>query len=326
MDVIELHFDLSDLSRIRFTTDPVWETAASLNALVRPQQHLLHERLQDLVPRNPSFDLAHLRLLGGHDEWVPDLLGPPPLARPADPLTAFEALLESDLRVAETDLDKLRELCPGAVPQMTPEQYLEVTVTALSGYWRAVLQPIWGRIEAILDGDIAHHRAVVAAGGLAEALPGLHEALSFTGECLSVDLRHHEVSVPATGHGIWLVPSVFRWPWVAVDARAESRVISYAARGAGRLWEVPSAEREAELANLLGRSRASILEALDLPATTTALASRLLLSPSTVSEHLSVMCGTGLLHSWREGRRVLYARTDLADLLLQGEPTVRRFG
>jgi len=62
----------------------------------------------------------------------------------------------------------------------------------------------------------------------------------------------------------------------------------------------------------LGRSRSEILAALDLPCCTTDLAARLAQSPSSVSQHLSVLRRNGLVRSCRVGRRVLYLRTDLA--------------
>jgi DNA-binding transcriptional ArsR family regulator len=50
--------------------------------------------------------------------------------------------------------------------------------------------------------------------------------------------------------------------------------------------------------------------------TTTELAHVLGQSPSTVSGHLAVLHGTGLLTNWRSGRAVFYQRTALAKLVL----------
>jgi DNA-binding transcriptional ArsR family regulator len=59
-----------------------------------------------------------------------------------------------------------------------------------------------------------------------------------------------------------------------------------------------------------------------VPRTTTWLADTLDLAPATVSGHLSVMSASGLLHSRKSGRQVLYARTRVADVLLHGEAAV----
>ena len=80
------------------------------------------------------------------------------------------------------------------------------------------------------------------------------------------------------------------------------------------------------LVELLGRSRASILHLLDVGRTTADLARDLGLSPSTVSWHLSVMTASGLLVARRDGRRVLYARTVVGDLLAQGHSALAQIG
>jgi DNA-binding transcriptional ArsR family regulator len=115
---------------------------------------------------------------------------------------------------------------------------------------------------------------------------------------------------------VWFVPSVFRWPWVAVDPQGPAPVISYAAHGAGRVWESGDNPCGSRLSALLGRSRAAILQQLDIPRSTTGLAARLQLAPGTVSDHLSVLSSSGLLTARRDGRRVLYSRTGLGAALL----------
>lgn len=140
-----------------------------------------------------------------------------------------------------------------------------------------------------------------------------------------VNKPRRDLEVTAAGLGIWFVPSVFRWPWLCVNHDSPEPVISYAARGSALVWERPSRER-LSLVGLIGGSRASILELLDVPRTTTWLARRLGLAPGTVSAHLSVMAASGLLQSRRSGREVLYSRTNVADLLLDGDSSLRRLG
>ena len=135
------------------------------------------------------------------------------------------------------------------------------------------------------------------------------------------------LSLKSAGQGLWFMPSVFRWPWVAVDTRETvANVVSYGARGSGRVWQQPGREQPAGLPDLVGRSRASILECLDVPRSTTSLAKLFGLSISTVSEHLSVMAASGLLQSRRDGQCVLYWRTLVGDLLVDGEGAAARLG
>ena len=55
-----------------------------------------------------------------------------------------------------------------------------------------------------------------------------------------------------------------------------------------------------------------------LPATTTALARRLGVTPSAVSQHLAVLYRGGLADRWRSGRTVLYQTSELGLALLAG--------
>ncbi|MGW0195356.1 ArsR/SmtB family transcription factor, partial [Nonomuraea sp. NPDC003201] len=69
------------------------------------------------------------------------------------------------------------------------------------------------------------------------------------------------------------------------------------------------------LAALIGRSRAQILLALAEPATTSALAARMALTPGAVSQHLGVLSGGGLTVGMRVGKQVVYRRTPTGDTL-----------
>ncbi|MCX4582918.1 winged helix-turn-helix domain-containing protein [Streptomyces sp. NBC_01481] len=66
----------------------------------------------------------------------------------------------------------------------------------------------------------------------------------------------------------------------------------------------------AELARLVGPTRADLLTALARPASTSELAARHFLSPATVSYHLGVLRRSGLVSPIRDGRYVLYRRTE----------------
>lgn len=316
---IEIRLGIPDLAKVRFTTDVVWETAASLNALAFPREHLVHTRLQRRMPAHPHFDLDHLTTLTSNRFWVPDILCPSPVPASSHeaPESRLMCLRETPTAVATRDLQALRQLQPQtAAARMQPRQYIEATAKAMLGYWRDVLEPLWDRVEAVVSADIAHHRARLASDGLAATLPTIQDELSLVGDIVRVDMPRN-AQVAAAGHGIWLLPSVFRWPWLAIDLRDQMPVISYAARGAGRVWEEPN-RSHLELADLIGRSRTSILELLDIERTTTSLAEALDLAPSTISWHLSVMVAAGLLEHRRDGRRVQYTRTMVGDLLLTG--------
>jgi DNA-binding transcriptional ArsR family regulator len=115
------------------------------------------------------------------------------------------------------------------------------------------------------------------------------------------------------------MPSVFSWPNVVSGFEPPWQpTLVYPARGIGGLWAEPSDRTPEALVRILGRGRAAVLTALDDPATTTALAHRLGLAPSSVSAHLSALRDAGLLVSRRYGHQVLYERTPLGIALASG--------
>jgi DNA-binding transcriptional ArsR family regulator len=318
--MISIEVGVADLAKVRFTTDAVWETTASLGVLVHPRKHAIHARLRERLPRHPRFDLGLLLELIGPTQWIPDLLGPQPVAKPPSPLEQLDGLRSTDPAVVASDLELYRELAPGGrIARMSAEELLERTTINLTAYWRQVLEPLWERIDAIVGADIARLATVIAADGLGGAIGRVHDEVSYEDEAIRVDLRSTELTVPGKGYGVWLVPSVFRWPWVAVDPQGQAPVISYAAHGAGLVWEAGENVGGSRLSALLGKSRAAILQQLDIPRSTTGLAARLRLAPGTVSDHLSVLSSSGLLTARRDGRRVLYSRTGLGSALMAEE-------
>ena len=308
-----------DVASVRFSPNAVWEAFSSIRAITQPQHHLLHSRLAKLLPARPQFELALLLELAEPCKWVPDIFGPVPTGTIHDPIGQYDALCETDPEVLAGDLAFVREAAPeSAAAAMGPDEYVDRVTAALKGYHQAVLAPLWDRVVAITEADIAHRHATVVANGIGVAIDELHEKLSYAGAQIRVDMTEHDIAVEANGAGVWFVPSVFLWPWVSVEYETAQPVISYAARGSGLVWERPRDSR-ASLSSLIGRSRAAILEHLVVPRTTTWLARSLHLAPGTVSQHLAVMSASGLLDSRKSGREVLYTRTPVAEQLLHFE-------
>lgn len=273
----------ADLLRVRFAADPVWETVAAFCALRAGRGYPPHARLRERVGLVDRRDLELLSLLTVHPVWLPRVLTPAPTGRCQDP----------GARLAE-------------VPRVG---------RALLGFWSAVLEPVWERVEAIVAADVAERGTALARGGAAAVLGGLHPDVALHGESLQIKLPGSEHAIRPSGAGIWLVPSVFRWPGVAMS-RSGPLVLSYPAAGSALVWAPEPARPGEPMVALVGRSRATILAQLDVPRSTTSLATRLELSAGTVSEHLAVLTQAGLLTARRDGRRVLYAQTPLGARLL----------
>ncbi|MFJ3925776.1 DUF5937 family protein [Streptomyces sp. NPDC090022] len=321
-------FTPADLLRCRFAISPLWETQEAVRTLLRPHRQAYHlPWLRRIRAAADQLDLSPLWLLMPRSGHSPDLLSPPPLG----PTTAFEDELDrvraTDPALAREDLRKALASTPGALDTPTGRRFLadparavETIADLMARAWYGLIEPHWPRLRALLEADILFHSRRLADGGLEELFDGLHPDVRWHGptNTLTLDRRsHHDRELG--GQGLLLMPSAFIWPNVAggFDPPWQPTVV-YPARGIGALWSRTAERTPDALARLLGRARADVLCALHEPASTTALAHRLRLAPSTVSAHLKALHGAGLLQPHRRGHQVLYERTPLGIALAAG--------
>jgi DNA-binding transcriptional ArsR family regulator len=185
-------------------------------------------------------------------------------------------------------------------------------------YWARALEPVWPRLRAFLDADIAYRARRLASGGPEALFADLSIEVTWQRPHLRVPVPLHEATVNLGGRGLLLMPSAFAAQRPAViDRPPWQPTLVYPARGIATLWEQAAPVSDG-LARLLGSSRAVMLSELAAPRSTTDLAERLSLSPATTSHHLMALRDAGLVVGRREGRAVLYARTSLGDALASG--------
>ncbi|MEV5545877.1 DUF5937 family protein [Streptomyces sp. NPDC052309] len=234
------------------------------------------------------------------------------------------------VRAADPDsvrADAVRSLSatPGALDAARERAWLghpDRMIRDLSGLleqvWHYLVEPDWPRLHALLEADIAFRSRRLAEHGLGELLPEISAGCAWHAGTLTVAARaEHERHLH--GQGLVLMPSVFVWPQVIGTFEPPRQpTLAYPARGIVHLWSEPAERTPDTLVRLLGRGRAAVLAALDTPASTTSLARRLELAPSSVSSHLTVLREAGLLTSRRYGRHVVYERTSLGGALATG--------
>ncbi|MER6504588.1 DUF5937 family protein [Streptomyces sp. NPDC001455] len=316
----QLHLDESDLLRCRFALSPLGETQAAVRVLAQPYRHGYHLPWLRLIREAAAgLDLEPLWLLMPRSGHCPDFFSPPP----ADPVPSFEEEIAGvrslDPQLVRQDLELTLAGRPEALRSPTaqalladPAQALRVLADLLERAWRVLVEPHWPRLRALLEADIAYHSRRLAAVGFERLLGELSPQLSWSESTLTIvgiQGRHSRV---LGGQGLVLIPSVFSWPDAVSGFEPPWQpAIFYPARGIGGLWTRSADRTPQALARLLGRGRAEVLCALDEPAGTSALAHRLGLALSSVSEHLSVLRAAGLLTSRRYGHQVLYERTPL---------------
>jgi DNA-binding transcriptional ArsR family regulator len=331
--VIHLRFGAEDLGRIRFASSPLWEAVMSLRALTSPGTGLrLHEPWRRHVEgRLAGVDLELLTALVRPAGYIPDFLVPSPRRRSA----AFASALTQVAAADPTEVAaQLRHLAGHPVAQRgagraervrllhgladAPGEGLVRIVRELDRYWSIAVAPFWPRISALLRADVAHRLEALADGGANQLFATLHPSVSFDRDTLHV-VKYYEGHATLDGRGLLLVPCAFAWPDVIVlTAQPSTPTVSYSPRGLGRLWEQHPTPHGAALAEVIGRTRAALLAQLDLPMSTTQIATQLSLAAPTVNVHLHALRAAGILAARREGRHVLFSRTALGDHLLAG--------
>ncbi|MFD0278252.1 ArsR/SmtB family transcription factor [Kitasatospora sp. NPDC127111] len=321
-----LTFSASDVALTRFAVSPMQEVVTGLRALAHTPVPALHRRWADRVrPRLAAagLDRGPLATMVPPTGHLPDFLNPAP-AGPAPALAEeLAAITATDAAQVRADLDLLAAERGGRLPApleplyRDPPAHLALLATEIETYWQVALAPYWDRIRALLEADVFHRTRQAAEHGTARVLDDLHETVRWDGRSLRLEHRHCAVDRLNAGGGLLLLPSAFAWPRVLTRVLPpDPPQLVYPARGLATLWEPrPGADTEA-LAAVVGKTRARLLAELDSPASTTELAGRTGLSAAAVSQHLTALRAAGLTTAHRAGHAVLYARTTVADLLL----------
>ena len=321
-----LYFGEGDFLRCRFAVSPLWETQGVVRTLKRPERHGYHAAwLRRTGAAVDGLDLGPLWLLMPRTGHCPDWLYPPPIGPSATFEQEIAAVRAADPAEAREDTARSLADTPGALESARgrawlrdPARMIEELADAMEAVWHTLVAPDWPRLRALLEADIAFHSRRLAEVGLGVLLPEISRHCGWDAETLTVAFRgEHERHLG--GQGLVLLPSVFIWPNVVSTFEPPWQpTLAYPARGIGALWTEPADHTPDALLRLLGRGRAAVLAALDEPASTTALAHRLRLAPSSVSAHLTVLRDAGLLTARRYGHQVLYERTPLGIALTSG--------
>ncbi|MPZ94637.1 MAG: ArsR family transcriptional regulator [Propionibacteriales bacterium] len=318
--MISLRMSVDGLGRTRFACSPLAEVACSLHMLSTRRLQPLHrgwlpsaraalrqvdtELLAAVVP--PHHHLADFLFVGAHD----------PSTTIEQQLGLLTTLPTEELRRDLTTVWGDKPI-PAVLERLLADgpAGAERLADTLLEYWSLAIEPHWRRIRSVLDDDVAYRAGRLTSLGVSGLLSDLHPEVSIDGDILHIDKPQHTAEADLGGEGLLLVPSVFVWPHLLVsEATSNHAGLTYAARAVGTLWEQDAQEDTDEdtLGALLGRSRAAIVRRLELPLSTTELATELHQSAPAVSQHLSVLKRAGLVSSWRSGRSVLYQRTPLA--------------
>lgn len=188
---------------------------------------------------------------------------------------------------------------------------------AYDSYWRRAMAPVWPAVRDVFDAEVLRRGRMMAMAGADGLFGGLDNRLCWQRPELKLDLPH-ALEIDARDRELILIPLVFVVGRMFVTGDERAVYLGYHARGAARLAD--SRPAAAPLALLFGAGRARVIEALVEPVSLRALAHRLGLAPSTVSQHLDVLVRAGMVGRQRAGHRVYYELNDL------GRDVMGRFG
>jgi DNA-binding transcriptional ArsR family regulator len=313
--VIRIEIDEPTLARTRIAISPLAEVATSVFLLRRNAPDAIPwpydawaRRTREILRRRPELEagLYYFRLAASSPDF-------------------FIPLPETALPTLEDQLDQLRNMPAELVEQQfdrcwpdadvsdelrafrDDRRALERLADGVAAYWEATIAPFWPAMRNSLDEEVLLRARALAADGPDALLSRLHDRIRWQPPVLTL-VKSLEYSFEAVDQRLLLVPLIFsRGALVCSSDHPDVVMVTYQSRGAAVLADGPApAPLEDRLALLVGRGRASVLRALTVPATTTALATALGLAPSTVSEHLSGLQAAGVVHRRRAGRRVLY--------------------
>ena len=197
------------------------------------------------------------------------------------------------------------------------DRVAEYVADVLSAAWQALLEPEWPTLRAILERDVVYRAGQLTSRGWAAAPGDLHTDLHWDQARIQVGHWSEDQDAELGGRGLLFVPSVFIWPVLVVRLDPPwPPALVYPARGVAALWERPGRPAPGSaLDRLLGPSRATILIALEEPASTTQLVATPGQSLGGIGDQLAVLREAGLISRARSGRSVLYRRTPVGDAL-----------
>jgi DNA-binding transcriptional ArsR family regulator len=329
--MITIPLTTEDLTKVRITPSPLWETLTSFGVLFHQGRHTVHApwatRARRVLPGTDLSPLVAAMCVAGR---CPDFLSPPPESSVATFGEELERLRATPPEVVHGEVEafvRVEKEQFGSLPPekermlgiylKDPEVSLKRLVDALRRYHDLALAPYWPRIHEHLEGDTIKRGQALAIGGVEALLSGLHPKANYGGGVLELEKAYEAVIEPA-GRGITLVPCVFVTPHVEVLVQPGYQpTLAYGPRGVANLWASSPAPNGTALEAALGTGRATVLKGLLLvPRTTTELAHQLRLSPAAVSAHLSRLKAAELVEPHRSGKRVYYRLSGAGESLL----------
>lgn len=325
--MIEIGISDACLSRLRVAWNPLAEIFASAALLARYRQNLQFPyRSWMMHAGRATAEGDGVAMLAWAGRWPLGCLPWFLLSEMDDnpPRELDDLLVGLGKASPERVRSRLLADYPAGVPEAfaefaaTPAAALAELVDMAKDYASAVLRPYWPVICDTAEGEILRCGQAFTTRGVDGLLADLPARIRWTRPALALNAAAAPDRPLVSPQQLRLIPLVFLRDQVLMYQFGETLCVAYQSSGAANL-ALPGrqvAPPDDGLTMLLGRSRATLLLSLQRPSTTTALAARLELAASTVSEHLATLRSAEIVERRRRGNRVYYALTDRGKDLL----------
>ncbi|MFI9324908.1 winged helix-turn-helix domain-containing protein [Kitasatospora aureofaciens] len=183
------------------------------------------------------------------------------------------------------------------------------------------VEPFWGRIHQFLRAERDACGREVVTGGMEQVLNNRHPSVVWRSPTLRIDNLQPSREISLVGQGLTLAPSLFAPRPFLIDREMGWRglpVLVYnvvpSVEDAATIWNGSSAR--AALQDLLGRTRADVLDSLRESQSTGQVADRLRISTPSASKHITVLRRAGFVTTERRHNSTVHALTPLGETLL----------
>jgi DNA-binding transcriptional ArsR family regulator len=325
--VYRIHFTAQDLARIRIADEPrpLLETNMAMRLLQERNQPVRFDAWRHRVLTRLSRPARLLFGLVPPRGYTPMFLVPNESGGVAQQLDLVRGTHSSTISTEMTHFAE-RHAPPGWARGLD-RSAMQCLADLLGQFHAVAVAPYWPQISALFTADRTARGREFLDGGIDRLLVSLHP----TGvrwrppvlEILTVSRLSGELHLH--GRGLLLVPTVFGAEAPTIDTAGPQPCLTYPARHRGQIIAAASADDvtshdvpPAHLVALLGRTRAAVLHTIagHPGCTTTELAAAARISPSSASEHATVLRTAGLITTLRHHQAVLHTLTPAGDSLL----------
>lgn len=317
---LRVHLNSEDLVRMRIAHAPavMWETTLSLHWLHRGVAGAPGDLWRGSVARKLPQSTGLLAALIPQRGYIPDFLTPYNSA--AELKDAIEPVMRVPKQRLRQELAKLaadrrrsswiRELSEGG------KTSLRRLGNAFHSYHRTAVTPFWPHVRRNVAQEYARASHLMTQSGIEALLTQLAPGVHWRRPVLEIDYPVDRLLRPA-GRGLILVPSYFcdRRPITLVKHETTPCLVYPVER---RLPDVDCPPDQGKaLAELVGHSRAAVLEAINGTDNTSEIARRTGILVSSASQHLSALRRAGLVASSRRGNSMIHDLTPTGASLLR---------